>query len=193
MTDYQNELVMEHLDLVNWVIRTRISVPNRPLLTYDDFYAIGWINGEDSGESAYDKYDDKYLFANGKLAIDCKMGSYIAIKDFDGNFYYSRVETTINDSKATLEWANGWSPCQKWAIPEGMNYIIIRKIAFKGQIELERVDKATFDAYSLEFCDEEDAVETPTVKANITKTIENGQVVLIKDGVRYNLLGAQLQ
>lgn len=41
MTDYQNELVMEHLDLVNWVIRTRISVPNRPLLTYDDFYAIG--------------------------------------------------------------------------------------------------------------------------------------------------------
>lgn len=34
MTDYQNELVMEHLDLVNWVIRTRISVPNRPLLTY---------------------------------------------------------------------------------------------------------------------------------------------------------------
>ena len=39
MTDYQNELVMEHLDLVNWVIRTRISVPNRPLLTYDDFYA----------------------------------------------------------------------------------------------------------------------------------------------------------
>ncbi len=41
MTDYQNELVMEHLDLVNWVIRSRISVPNRPLLTYDDFYAIG--------------------------------------------------------------------------------------------------------------------------------------------------------
>ena len=158
-----------------------------------DFYAIGWINGADAGETAYDKYDDKYLFANGKLAIDCQKGSYIAIKDFDGNFYYSRVETTINDSKATLDWANGWAGCQKWAIPEGMNYIIIRKIAFKGQIELERVDKATFDAYSLEFCDEEDAVETPTVKANVTKTIENGQVVLIKDGVRYNLLGAQLQ
>ena len=35
MTDYQNELVMEHLDLVNWVIRTRISVPNRPLEQYE--------------------------------------------------------------------------------------------------------------------------------------------------------------
>ena len=41
MTDYQDALVLENLDLVNWVIRTRISVPNRPLLTYDDFYAIG--------------------------------------------------------------------------------------------------------------------------------------------------------
>lgn len=41
MTEYQNALVIEHLDLVNWVIRTRISIPNRPLLTYDDFYAIG--------------------------------------------------------------------------------------------------------------------------------------------------------
>lgn len=41
MTDYQNALVIEHLDLVNWVIRTRIVIPNRPLLTYDDFYGIG--------------------------------------------------------------------------------------------------------------------------------------------------------
>lgn len=41
MTDYQNALVIEHLDLVNWVIRTRIAIPNRPLLTYDDFYGIG--------------------------------------------------------------------------------------------------------------------------------------------------------
>ena len=41
MTDYQNALVLDNLDLVNWVIRTRISIPNRPLLTYDDFYAIG--------------------------------------------------------------------------------------------------------------------------------------------------------
>ena len=37
MTDYQDALVLENLDLVNWVIRTRISIPNRPLLTYDDF------------------------------------------------------------------------------------------------------------------------------------------------------------
>lgn len=37
------------------------------------------------------------------------------------------------------------------------------------------------------------AVENTTISTKITKTIINGQVVIIKDGVRYNLLGAQLQ
>lgn len=157
-----------------------------------DFYAIGWINGGDIGEAAYDQYDDNYKFVNGKLTIDCRMGSYIAMKDYDGNFYYSRTQNTINDTKITLEWANGWSPCEKWAIPEGTNYIIIRSIEWKGKIELERVDKATYDAYEL-ILDDDSAVEGVTVDTNITKTIENGQVVLIKNGVRYNLLGAQLQ
>ena len=159
-----------------------------------DFYAMGWINGADAGEAAYDSYDDKYKFEDGKLTIDCQMGSYIAIKDFDGNTYYSRTKTTINDTKVTLEWANGWAGCEKWAIPEGTNYIIIRSIKWKGKIELERVDKATYDAYHLDLDDDEvSAVESTTIKSNIIKTIENGQVVIIKDGVRYNLLGAQLQ
>jgi len=158
-----------------------------------EFYAIGWINGADAGEAAYDTYDDNYKFVNGKLTIDCQMGSYIAMKDYDGNFYYSRTQTTINDTKVTLEWANGWTGGQKWAIPEGVNYIIIRKIAWKGKIELERVDKATYDAYELILDDEENAVDNVTIDAHIVKTIENGQVVIIKNGIRYNLLGAQLQ
>ena len=37
------------------------------------------------------------------------------------------------------------------------------------------------------------AVDNTTVSAKVVKTIVNGQVVIIKDGVRYNLLGAQLQ
>ena len=100
-----------------------------------EFYAIGWINGADSGENAYADYDDNYKFVDGKLAINCTMGSYIAVKDDDGNFYYSKTETTIENTKVTLDWANGWSGCQKWAIPQGENYIIIRKLSFKGQIE----------------------------------------------------------
>ena len=112
-----------------------------------NYYAIGWINGADAGEAAYDVYDDNYLFRDGKLTIDCKMGSYIAVKDHMCNYYYSRTETTIANTQVTLDWANGWSGGQKWAIPEGVNYIIIRSASYKGSVQLERVDKATYDAY----------------------------------------------
>lgn len=37
------------------------------------------------------------------------------------------------------------------------------------------------------------AVENTTIQSRVSKTIINGQVVIIKDGIRYNLLGAQLQ
>ena len=39
MTDYQDALVLENLDLVNWVIRTRISIPNRPMMTFTPLVA----------------------------------------------------------------------------------------------------------------------------------------------------------
>ena len=99
-----------------------------------NYYAIGWINGADHGEAAYDTYEDQFLFVDGKLTIDCQMGSYIAIKDHMGNFYYSKTETTIANESVTMDWANGWQGCQKWAIPEGVNYIIIRSASYKGQL-----------------------------------------------------------
>ena len=115
-----------------------------------NFYAMGWINNADAGESAYTVYDDQYKFVDGKLTINCTYGSYIGVKDDDGNTYYSKTKTTISDASVTLDWANGWSGCEKWAIPEGVNYIIMREVNFKGQIKLERVDKATYDAYHLD-------------------------------------------
>jgi RNA polymerase sigma factor (sigma-70 family) len=41
MTEYQQNLVVENLSIVDWVIRYRIKVPHLPLLTYDDFYQVG--------------------------------------------------------------------------------------------------------------------------------------------------------
>jgi len=160
-----------------------------------DFYVMGWINGADAGESAYDKFEDKYKFVDGKIMLDCIYGSYIGVKDDQTNYYYFLGDNNATGDNVTLKWANGWSPCQKWAIPEGVNYIIIRKIAFKGNIELQRVDKATFDAYHFDINDEgsETAVENSTIHKDVIKTIINGQVVIIKDGVQYNMLGAQLQ
>ena len=131
------------------------------------WYAIGWINGEDAGESAYSTFNDTYMFRDGKLTINCAMGSYIAIKDQDTNFYYSRTEATVADTVVTLEWANGWAGLQKWAIPEGTNYIIIREASPKGSITLERVNKATYDAYP--FTPTDTIPDTPTDTTIITQ------------------------
>ena len=154
-----------------------------------NFYAIGWINGADHGEAAYDVYEDQYLFVDGKLTIDCQMGSYIAIKDHLGNFYYSKTETTIANESVTMDWANGWQGCQKWAIPEGVNYIIIREAACKGQIKLERVDKATYDAYH--WGASQDIVNTQ-VTEKARKVFIDGQLRIVRGDKMFDATGREL-
>jgi len=153
-----------------------------------NFYAIGWINGADHGEAAYDTYEDDFLFVDGKLTIDCQMGSYIALKDHMGNFYYSRTQTTIADNSVTMEWANGWTGCEKWAIPQGVNYIIIRSASYKGNIVLERVDKATYDAYSWDF----QAIESTPVSEKAHKVIIDGQLRIVRGDKIFDATGRQL-
>ncbi len=154
-----------------------------------NYYAIGWINGADHGEAAYDVYEDQYLFVDGKLTIDCQMGSYIAIKDHMGNFYYSKTETTIANESVTMDWANGWQGCQKWAIPQGTNYIIIRSASFKNQLQLERVDKATYDAYH--YGSSQD-IENTTVTEKAYKKIVNGQLRIVRGDKVFDATGRQL-
>ena len=152
-----------------------------------NFYAIGWINGADHGEAAYDVYEDEYLFVDGKLTIDCQMGSYIALKDHVGNFYYSRTPTTIADNSVTMEWASGWSGCEKWAIPEGVNYIIMRSGTLKGNVVLERVDKATYDAYHASH-----AIENTTVTEKAHKVIIDGQLRIVRGDKIFDATGREL-
>ena len=153
-----------------------------------NYYAIGWINGADHGEAAYDTYEDEYLFVDGKLTINCQMGSYIAIKDHMGNFYYSKTETTIANESVTMDWANGWQGCQKWAIPEGVNYIIIRSAAYKNKLVLERVDKATYDAYHYN----PQGIEKTEVTEKAHKVIIDGQLRIVRGDKIFDATGRQL-
>ena len=41
MTDYQRELAVEHIALIDQVIRKRIRVRGTLLLAYEDFYSVG--------------------------------------------------------------------------------------------------------------------------------------------------------
>ena len=153
-----------------------------------DFYVIGWINGADHGETAWDVFEDDYLIEDGKITIDCTMGSYICIKDHMGNFYRSKTPTTIADTQVTFDWQNGWSGGEKWAIPQGINYIIIRSASFKGQIKLERVDKATYDAYHYGT----QGFEQTVVNAKARKMIIDGQLRIVRGDKIFDATGRQL-
>lgn len=154
-----------------------------------NYYAFGWINGADHGDAASDVYEDDLLFVDGKLTIDCKMGSYIGIKDHSGNFYRSKTPTTIADTQVTLDWQNGWPNGQQWAIPEGVNYIIIRSAKFKGQIQLERVDKATYDAYHYSGSQ---AIENTEVSEKAHKVIIDGQLRIVRGERVFDATGREL-
>ena len=154
-----------------------------------NYYAMGWINAADAGENAYHTYDDNLLFVDGKLTIDCQYGSYIGIKDYMCNYYYFRGEDDCHEDKVTLEWANGWSPCKKWAIPEGVNYIIMRSATYKGNIVLERVDKATYDAYHF---GGSQAIENTPVTEKARKVFIDGQLRIIRGDKMFDATGRQL-
>lgn len=154
-----------------------------------NYYAMGWNNAADAGETAYGTYDDNLLFVDGKLTIDCQYGSYIGIKDHMGNFYRSKTPTTIQDTQVTLDWQNGWAGGEKWAIPEGVNYIIIREAACKGQIKLERVDKATYDAYHF---GGNQAIENTPVTEKARKVFIDGQLRIIRGDKMFDATGRQL-
>lgn len=154
-----------------------------------NYYVIGWINGEDHGETAYDVYEDDFLIEDGKITIDCIYGSYICIKDHMGNFYRSRTPTTINDTKVTFEWQNGWAGGEKWAIPQGVNYIIIRSAKCKGKIVMERVDKATYDAYHF---GGSQAIENTVVNEKAHKVIIDGQLRIVRGDKIFDATGRQL-
>lgn len=154
-----------------------------------NYYAMGWINAADAGEKAYDTYDDNLLFVDGKLTIDCQYGSYIGIKDHMGNFYRSKTPTTIQDTQVTLDWQNGWAGGEKWAIPEGVNYIIMRSATYKGNIVLERVDKATYDAYHF---GGNQAIENTPVTEKARKVFIDGQLRIIRGDKMFDATGRQL-
>lgn len=154
-----------------------------------NYYAMGWINAADAGETAYDTYDDNLLFKDGKLTINCQYGSYIGIKDHMCNYYYFRGEDDCHEDQVTLEWANGWSPCKKWAIPEGINYIIMRSASYKGNIVLERVDKATYDAYHYSGSQ---AIENTEVSEKAHKVIIDGRLRIVRGEKVFDATGRQL-
>lgn len=162
------------------------------------FALMGSIGGDWNVTEIKEEYtfDERGRWSGSLAAHPQKPGAaYVIITDELGNQYKTKGWQGEDAKKVTLYWANGFEDSNVWQLPTGQTlYIIMRKCVYKGSIEVELVDQSTYNAYSIDWDSwNANAVENTTVRTNITKTIENGQVVIIKNGVRYNLLGAQLQ
>ena len=151
----------------------------------------GIYYGADHGDAAADVYEEDLLFVDGKLTINCTMGSYICIKGHMGNFYRSKTPTTIADTQVTFDWQNGWANGQQWAIPEGINYIIMRSASWKGQIVLERVDKATYDAYH--YGNGKQGIENTEVREKAHKVFVDGQLRIVRGDKMFDATGKEVK
>jgi hypothetical protein len=154
------------------------------------FYALGYINGKDNvNEGA--TFDPKYLFVNGKLTMECTQYCYIAVRDEQNNYYQAKANNVIRDSQVTFAWCNGWAGGQRWELKTGTHYIIMRKAKFKGDVVLESVDKATYDAYSI--IKMPTAIEQTEVKEQVRKIMVNGQLRIVRGDKAYDIIGREIQ
>lgn len=173
MTDYQNELVMEHLDLVNWVIRTRISVPNRPLLTYDDFYAIGCEAicraalkyQADSGEFA--PFACRYIY---NAIIDhCRAMNYRLQRSVDAGFEEGEVSKE-NGGESFPDYVGAL------ILGELDKCVALSAVYRKKEDEVAKERRTKAEAEERAFCEEQNRLSEQAVQEAI-RTIKDGGVL----------------
>jgi hypothetical protein len=69
----------------------------------------------------------------------------------------------------------------------------MRKVKFKGEIELESVDKATYDAYHIIPQSAQDVKNIPANQEKGTKVLENGRLYILHNGSKYNVQGNKVR
>ena len=121
------------------------------------------------------------------------------IMDEEGNQYKTKGwlgETT----KATLYWANGFENSNVWQLPADVTlYLIMRKCTFKGSIEVESVDQATYDAYTIDWGTENpggeeqhQAIDQVEGQKQVRKMIIDGQLRIVRGEKVFDATGRQL-
>ena len=166
--------------------------------TPDEYwYWKGYVDGGDitNEEGGFN------IFVGGKSDVSFETGGYLfvmhQIKGVPGTQYMA-VTYTDGPTHATMT----QSGTEKLHVPAGDHTLYLYDNE-DGTVELSYVElqgkklmgggegggQGGGDNPGGQGQDAVDNVTTPTV---ITKTIENGQVVIIKNGIRFNLLGAQL-
>ena len=119
------------------------------------FALIGSIGGDWNIQEQKTEYtfDNRGRWSGSLLSHPAKDNiSYVVIMDEEGNQYKTKGWQGENATKVTLYWANGFEDSNVWQLPAGQTiYLIMRKCTFKGSIEVEKVDQATYNAYTIDW------------------------------------------
>jgi hypothetical protein len=183
-----------------------------------EFAFIGSIGGDWNVTEMKDEYKfDNRGRLTGTLSANPSSGkkaAFVVIMDEEGNQYKTKGWQGEAATKVTLYWANGFSDSNVWQLPSDETlYIIMRKCTFKGTIDVEKVDKATYEAYTIDWGTSNSgggnegggnegggngdnpgnqAVDNTPVVQKAHKMIMDGQLVIIRGDKMFDATGRQL-
>lgn len=98
MTEYQKTLVEQNMRLIDWVLKSRITVPTSGIYTYDECYAIGC---EALGKAAMAYHPDKGEFE----AFACRC-------------IYNRILDVLRKEQNIIQHSNRCIPDEDGEFPE---------------------------------------------------------------------------
>ncbi len=158
----------------------------KPDPTPKEYYLIGYINGADHGDGTDHANLGDYKFAGDPLQVTATFTetSYVCVKTGDPQVWYMAAEyvdaSQLSEASVTLATSSDVIK-EKMAVPFG------KELTFT----LVENEDGTL---TLSFTTTTSGLEQTTMdKAKAVKIIENGQIYILRDGVRYNVLGAQVQ
>lgn len=141
---------------------------------------IGYINGADYGCNADYENPGEYLFVNGKLTMNFTETSYVFVKTTD-NASWFMSETFVlaaDEATATLKTASELV-AEKVGVPAGaVTFTLVENE--DGSLTLSYVKDAPAN------------LENAAIEAVAKKAIVNGQLIITRDGKRYNAIGVRL-
>ncbi len=141
-----------------------------------EYYLVGYLNNADY-------LGTDYVFVDGKLDIEFSAVSYIYVRDNGANSYFAAAyvdATAATAGEVTL--AAGKNYTEKMGVPAG-------KLTFTL---VENADNTLIVSFAE--AGEISALEnTSAERTTARKIVENGQIYILRDGVRYNIFGAQVK
>ncbi len=154
----------------------------KPEPTPKDYYLIGYINGADYGKN--DDYANlgEYKFTGDPLQVTATFTetSYVFVKTGDNAHWYlaaEYVDATVESVPAILAEGNS------------------ADMGVPGNVELTFTLLENEDGtLTLSYTTGTTGLENTTIDTTkARKIVENGQIYILRDGVRYNIFGAQVQ